>query len=123
MAENGRILHHLRNNIENPNNIIVIVGFMAQNTLGRKLVEKYKDIKIFGKSYKVEAKIKVINAFSAHADYSEIKIWLKESRLNQLKKIFLVHGEPEALNNLRDELRSINISSEVVEQGIRYKLA
>ncbi|MCP5107533.1 MAG: MBL fold metallo-hydrolase, partial [bacterium] len=86
MAENGRILHHLRNNIGNPANIIAVVGFMAAHTLGRKLVEKAKSVKIFGKSYKVNAEVKTLNAFSAHADYNEIKEWLSQYDLKKLKK-------------------------------------
>ena len=123
MAENGRILHHLKNNIENPNNIIAIVGFMAEHTLGRKLVEKAKQVKIFGKDYQVKAEVKTLNAFSAHADYNEIKEWVKQYDLKKLQKIFLVHGEPDALNNLKTELLSIGINAvEIVEYGMEYPL-
>ncbi|MCK5058652.1 MAG: MBL fold metallo-hydrolase [Candidatus Aminicenantes bacterium] len=110
MAEVGRILHHLRNNIENPANIIAIVGFMAEHTLGRRLVEGFKEIKIFGKKYRVNAEVKTLNAFSAHADYNEIKEWVKQYDLKKLKKIFLVHGEKEALLSLRKELLSIGVN-------------
>ncbi len=123
MAENGRILHHLRNNVENPNNIILIVGFMAEHTLGRKLVEKAELIKIFGKEYSVNAEIKIMNAFSAHADYNEIKEWVRQYDLKKLKKIFLVHGESEALFNLQKELLSIGVNQvEIVEYKTTYLL-
>lgn len=123
MAENGRILHHLRNNIENPNNIIAIVGYMAEHTLGRKLVEKAPQIKIFGKVYAVNAEIKTLNAFSAHADYDEIKEWVSQYDLNKLQKIFLVHGESEALDNLQKELLGIGVKNvEIVEYGSEYLL-
>lgn len=123
MAETGRILHHLRNNIEDPRNIIAIVGFMAADTLGRKLVEKAPSIKIFGKEYAVKAEIKTLNAFSAHADYNEIQEWLGHSDLKRLKKIFLVHGEPEAQDNLKRELLKMGVSAvEIAEYGIQYPL-
>lgn len=123
MAENGRILHHLKNNIEKRSTTIVIVGFMAQHTLGRKLVERAKSVKIFGKKYEVNAEIKVLNAFSAHADYNEIKKWVNNYDLKKLKKIFLVHGEDESLLNLKKELLSTGVKDvEVVECGKTYEL-
>ncbi len=123
MAENGRILHHLKNNIEDPDTIIAIVGFMAQHTLGRKLVEKAKQVKIFGKRYQVNAEVKKLNAFSAHADYNEIKTWISQYDLKKLQKVFLVHGEAEALVNLKSELLSIGIKQvEIAEYGQKYSL-
>ncbi len=123
MAENGRILHHLKNNIEDKRAIITIVGFMAAHTLGRKLVEGDKTIKIFGKNYTVNAEIEKLNAFSAHADYNEIKEWVSGYDLKRLKKIFLVHGENKSLVNLRAELLSIGVNSvEIVESGKTYEI-
>ena len=123
MAENGRILHHLRNNIEDPKNLVAIVGYMAANTLGRKLVDRYPEIKIFGKTYKVNAEIATLNEFSAHADYGEIKDWLQKQQLKNLKKIFLVHGESDSLDNLKRELLDLGIPSvEIVEYGQTYDL-
>jgi metallo-beta-lactamase family protein len=123
MAESGRILHHLSRHIENPDNIIAIVGFMAENTLGRRLAERAKEVKIFGKPYQVKAEIATLNAFSAHADYSEILAWLGRHDLKSLKKIFLVHGEDEALANLQTELLRFGISKvEIVDYGGVYEL-
>ncbi len=123
MAENGRILHHLKNNIENKNTIVAIVGFMAEHTLGRKLVEGEKRVKIFGKYYQVNAEIEKLNAFSAHADYNEIKEWVSGYDLKKLKKIFLVHGESDSLENLKKELMTIGVQSvEIVKYGSQYKL-
>jgi len=106
MCEVGRILHHLKNNIEDSRNLILIVGYMAHNTLGRKLVEKWPLVKIFGREYSVKAEVEVMNVFSAHADSNDLlnyALGLKES----LKKIFLVHGEEKQssilANNLKDE--------------------
>jgi len=123
MAESGRILHHLSQNIENPANIVAIVGFMAENTLGRRLVEGASEIKIFGQAYKVKAEIAILNAFSAHADYSEIIAWLSKHNLKRLKKVFLVHGEQDALINLHAELLRFGIPQvEIVRYGDNFEL-
>ena len=104
MCEGGRILHHLANNIGNPKNTILVVGFMAQNTLGRRLADREREVKIFGQKYPVKARVKIINAFSAHADYEEIKSWLHKLDRRSLRAVFLVHGEPEAEANLKQVL-------------------
>jgi metallo-beta-lactamase family protein len=123
MAENGRILHHLKNNIEDPANIIAIVGFMAENTLGRRLVEKDPEVKIFGKMYQVNAEVRVLNSFSSHADYQEIMDWVSGYDLKRLKKIFLVHGEAKALESLKPRLLSIGVNDvEIAEYGQIYEL-
>lgn len=123
MAENGRILHHLKNNIEDPKTIVAIVGFMAANTLGRKLVEGAKKVSIFGKEYSVRAEIRPFNSFSAHADYSEIKEWVSNYDLDKLKKIFLVHGEEKSLLNLKKELLSIGVKDvEISDYEKEFKL-
>lgn len=91
MCEFGRILHHLKNNIEDPKTTILIVGYMAENTLGRKILEKQPIVKIFGEPYNLRANVVVMDAFSAHADRSDLLDYL--SNVRDLKKIFLVHGE------------------------------
>lgn len=96
MCEAGRILHHLANNIENDRNTILIVGYMAENTLGRRILDGKKEVRIMGEWYKVNAKVESINAFSAHADYEETTAWLDSIDKSRLKKIFLVHGEKDA---------------------------
>lgn len=93
MCEFGRILHHLKNNIEDPRNTILIVGYMAKNTLGRQLLEKKPSVKIFGDTYRVRANVTVMDAFSAHADRSDLLDFV--SHIKGLKKIFLVHGEED----------------------------
>ncbi len=94
MCENGRILHHLKNNIGDERNTVLIVGFMAQHTLGRRLVEGEKLVKIFGEEYPVRASINVINGFSAHAD-SDALVNYAEKVGADAESIFLVHGEPD----------------------------
>jgi metallo-beta-lactamase family protein len=93
MYEAGRILHHLANNISNPNNIILMVGYAAENTLGRKLIDGEKKVNIFGEEYNVEAEVIVMLSFSAHADENELLTYASQLDKNQMQQIFLVHGE------------------------------
>jgi metallo-beta-lactamase family protein len=95
MCEAGRILHHLKNNIENPRNTILITGFQAEHTLGRKIVEKRREVPIFGDPMRLRAEVVKLNELSGHADQRELLTWLKPAAKG-LKKIFLVHGEPAA---------------------------
>ena len=102
MCESGRILHHLRNNIEDPRNTVLITGFQAQDTLGRKLIEKWPEVRIFGEPMRVRAEISSLDELSAHADQGELMHWI-EPLAPSLRRVFLVHGEPqqsEALANL-----------------------
>jgi metallo-beta-lactamase family protein len=95
MCTGGRIKHHLANNISRKESTIMFVGYQAQGTLGRQLVDKAKEVRIFGKKYKVKAKVVQINGFSAHADKNEMLNWLQKFKTPP-KQIFLVHGEPES---------------------------
>lgn len=104
MMEHGRILHHLKNNIEDFRNTLLIVGFQAQNTLGRKLVEKQKEVKIFGKPYQVKMEVKIMNAYSAHADRSDLLEYIKN--VKNLKKVILVHGESMAIDDFKNSLEA-----------------
>src|SRR5574344_855233 len=96
MCEAGRVLHHLANNIRDPRNTILIVGYMAENTLGRHLMDGDKEVHILGDWYKVKADVETINAFSAHADYKESVEWLNALDTSRLKRIYMVHGEKDA---------------------------
>lgn len=102
MVEHGRILHHLKNSIQDHKNVILIVGFQAMNTLGRKLVEKQKVVNIFGEPYPVKIEVKVMNAYSAHADRSDLLDYA--SKIKGLKKIILIHGEEQAALDLKTAL-------------------
>ena len=104
MCEAGRVLYHLANEIGNERNTILIVGYMAENTLGRKIRDGEKEVKILGDMYHVNAKVEQINAFSAHADYTEMTDWLKTIDTSRLENIFLVHGEKEAQEFFTDYL-------------------
>ncbi|MFC1804799.1 MBL fold metallo-hydrolase RNA specificity domain-containing protein [Candidatus Omnitrophota bacterium] len=104
MCENGRILHHLKNNIENPKNAIIVIGFMAKHTLGRRIVEKNRQVRIFGRPYDLNAEVVVINAFSSHADKNGLVDYCRSFRQG-LRQVFIVHGEPEQAEQLRANLR------------------
>jgi len=108
MAEVGRILHHLRNNIHDPRNTILITSWMAPHTLGRRFVEGKKAVKIFGEKHEVHAKVASINGLSAHADQNELLAYAKATK-NSLRKILLVHGEPDAAHALREKLLAAGI--------------
>jgi metallo-beta-lactamase family protein len=113
MAEAGRIQHHLKNNIEDPRNTVLIVGWQAPNTLGRYIVEKHETVKIFGEPYKLRAQVKAINGFSAHADHDELLAWVKA--MSELPdKAFVVHGEPEPAQCIADELRHLGAGESFV---------
>ncbi|MGH9662371.1 MAG: MBL fold metallo-hydrolase RNA specificity domain-containing protein [Bryobacteraceae bacterium] len=92
MCEAGRILHHLRNNIEDGRNTVLITGFQAEHTLGRKLVDKWPEVPIFGEPMRVRAEVAKLNELSGHADQSELLEWMKPLA-GGLKRVFLVHGE------------------------------
>jgi metallo-beta-lactamase family protein len=105
MCEQGRIRHHLRNSIEDPRNTVLITGFMAENTLGRKLVEKEPEVNIFGEPMRVRAEISSLDELSGHADQRELLAWLAPLAKN-LKRVFLVHGEPSQQEILAGLIRS-----------------
>ncbi len=106
MCEGGRILHHLRNNIENPRNLILFVGYAARETLARKLMDGQRVVRIFGVEHTVKCKIKTIDAFSAHADSEELLTYASLTPPGKLRHIVLVHGEEDQAIPLRDALLS-----------------
>lgn len=101
MMEAGRIKHHLANNIENPANTILSVGYCAPNTLGARLLAQPDAISIFGQPKTLRAELYSIDAFSGHGDYEEMRSYLQCQDKEKLQKIFLVHGEPRAAEHYR----------------------
>jgi metallo-beta-lactamase family protein len=99
MCEGGRILHHLKNNIEDPRNTVLITGFQAEHTLGRKIVDKQPEVPIFGDMYRLRAEVVKLNELSGHADQRELLRWMQPAA-KTLKKVFLVHGELEQQRGL-----------------------
>ncbi len=123
MCEAGRILHHLKNNIESEKNTILIVGYMAANTLGRSIADRKEEVKIFGQPYKLKAKVKILNTFSAHADYNEIISYIGGLDKNKLRKIFLTHGEDDALESLSEKFLENGVKQvQIVEPKTPYEL-
>ena len=108
MAEVGRILHHLRNNIGDARNTILITSWMAPHTLGRRLLEGRKRVKIFGEKYKVRSEVACINGLSAHAGQDYLLTYALATR-NRVQKIFLVHGEPRAAMALKEKLAEVGL--------------
>ena len=96
MAESGRILHHLAHGIGDHRNLILFVGFQAEYTLGRRIQSGQEIVKIFGQEYQRRAEVETIDGYSAHADRDELRAWVR--RLGgPVRRAFVVHGEPEAL--------------------------
>ncbi|MGE5806853.1 MAG: MBL fold metallo-hydrolase RNA specificity domain-containing protein [Ignavibacteria bacterium] len=106
MAEGGRILHHLKNNIEESNNLILFAGYAAKETLARKIMDGMTEVNILGDPYKVKAEIVKMDYFSAHADQNGLLNYLTFSKKDKLKNIFLVHGEEEEALPLMEKIKS-----------------
>ena len=104
MAEAGRILHHLRNNIGNPANTVLLVGYSAQHTLARKLMDGEKIVKIFGEDHPVKCRVATMDHFSAHADKNDLLEFITTLSTDRLKKIFVVHGEESQSLAFQDTL-------------------
>ena len=106
MAEGGRILHHLRNNIHNPKTLLLFVGYAAKETLARKIMDGNKTVKIFGEEHQVRCKIKIMDAFSAHADRRDLLDYVSINDPARLRHIYLFHGEVDQAVSFKDALRS-----------------
>ncbi|QDV48789.1 MBL fold metallo-hydrolase RNA specificity domain-containing protein [Gimesia fumaroli] len=106
MCENGRVRHHLKNGIDNIENTIVLMGYQAANTLGRRLQQRDPKVKIFDRYYKVKAKVVQLSGLSGHADVEDFKWWYAQSaKLGNIGQVFLVHGEPESAEALAALIR------------------
>ena len=112
MCEAGRILHHLRNTVTNRRNTILIIGYCAEHTLGKRIAEKAPEIKIFGEPYPLRAQVKTIDALSAHADSNELLAFVKASN-STIKKVFVVHGEENQSLGFAEIIRK-NIKSDII---------
>ncbi len=123
MCEAGRILHHLANNIEDPKNLILIVGYQADHTLGKKLVDRWEKVKILGEEYALKAEVVVLNSFSAHADHNDLLHYIGQLNPKRLKEVFLVHGEKMRAEKLAVGLKEKGIDRvEIPERGMKVEL-
>lgn len=124
MAEAGRVKHHIANSIHDPKNTILFVGYCAPTTLGARLQQHgIKEISIFGEVRKVKADICKIEGFSGHADRRELLDFVKPLNRDQVKTVFVVHGEKEVADKFRETLHSVGFQNvEVPEQFQSFKL-
>jgi metallo-beta-lactamase family protein len=107
MCEAGRIRHHLRNEVEDPRNTVLTVGYMAENTLGRRIIDPaIHEIKIFDQMYRKRAEVIPINAYSGHADMNDLDAYIRHAE--GLKNIVLVHGEGEGMREFANRISSIH---------------
>lgn len=124
MAESGRILHHLLNGASDPKNTVLVVGFMAEHTLGRRIVEGQRTIKVFGSEIPLRAKVEVIGGYSAHADRTELAAWIAAVRTTSpaLGGVHLVHGEVPAQDALQATLQKTGLHVDCPEPGTRIEV-
>ena len=105
MCEGGRVLHHLQRTVTDPRNIVLIVGFQAEHTLGRRLVEHQEILKILGDEFPLRARVHTINALSAHADRRALMQWFDQIKAT-VSQVFAVHGEPEKVDAMCELIRA-----------------
>lgn len=106
MCEGGRVLHHLQRTVGDPRNIILIVGYQAEQTLGRRIVDHVSPLKILGDEFELNARVHTINALSAHADRRQLMEWFDAIKGKTLKHAFAVHGEPEKVDAMCELIRA-----------------
>lgn len=128
MAESGRILHHLRYGASDPRNTILVVGFMAEHTLGRRIVERRPTLRIFGEEVPLAASVEVLLGYSAHADRTELLTWLRAVRQHGVADgrgrphVYLVHGEAEAQDAFAEQLRGEDFVVDIPSPGTTVAL-
>lgn len=108
MCEGGRILHHLRNNIDKDNTTILLVGYQVEGTLGRRLADGAKKVKIFGLEHGVRARVRMMYSLSSHADREDL-LWFIRGLSPRPKRIFLVHGDLKQRQGLLEHLNQFGI--------------
>jgi metallo-beta-lactamase family protein len=114
MCEAGRIRHHIANTIDNPKNLILIVGYQAEHTLGRRLVEQDTEVTIFGEVHQRKCEVAVMNSFSAHADRNELLSYFKSFDKKKLGQIFLVHGDLDQSEKFSAALKDAQFRSSAI---------
>jgi len=121
MMENGRILHHLAQGASDPRNTILVVGYQAEHTLGRRVVERQPVLRIFGEDVSLHARVEVIDGYSAHADRTELTTWLDQVRDKspELGPVWLVHGEAPVQDEFKATLSAKGYSVECPEPHTR----
>jgi len=122
MCEGGRILHHLKNNISDPRNTILLTGYQAENTLGRKIEQGLDEVPIFGEPFRLRAEVQQLDALGGHADRDEMLAWMKPIA-GGLKRVFLVHGEPDQQDAFAAAIRNLyGLDVVAPERGQSFEL-
>lgn len=116
MAEAGRVKHHLANNIENPRNAVLIIGYCEPSSNGGKLARGDKSISIYGKKFDVKAKVHVIDFFSAHGDYNEMLKYLSCQDVKKVKTFFIVHGNKDVMLSFKEKLQEKRFNNVIIPQ-------
>ncbi len=114
MCEAGRVLHHLKNNITESRNTVLVVGYMAKDTLGKKIVDKNRIVRIYGLEYELNAEVVVINALSGHADKNALLRYAQDS--SPFKQVFLVHGDEEQTRSLYEAISGEGMNAYIPEK-------
>jgi metallo-beta-lactamase family protein len=104
MADAGRVKHHIKHAISDPKNTILMVGYCEPNSLGARLVRGQSNITIFGEKFEVKAEIKSMRSFSAHADYDDLCQFIAFQNPQEVKQLFIVHGEPDTQRTFKEKL-------------------
>jgi metallo-beta-lactamase family protein len=121
MANAGRVLHHLRHNLERPECHVIIVGFQAPGTLGRRLVDRESEVFIHGRRVRCASQIHTVGGLSAHGDQADLLRWYDSFR--ERPPVYLVHGEPAAAGALAEKLRERGAVATVTRPGMTIDLA
>lgn len=116
MCEAGRVLHHLKHNIQDARNTILFVGYQAENTLGRRLIDGIKRVKVFGDEYTVRAQVVMLEGFSAHADRRELFEWVKAAQA-RLRGVFVVHGDETRAQTFVERVRTLGLDALAPKPG------
>jgi metallo-beta-lactamase family protein len=124
MAEFGRIVHHLTHGASDPRNTVLIVGFQAEHTTGRRIVERRPEIKLFGEMVPLRAQVEILNGYSAHADRTELLRWLDgvKAHTPELRDVYLVHGEPDAQDAFASKLEELGYRASCPAPGHKVQV-
>ena len=108
MCEAGRVVHHLRHAIEDPKNIVLLIGYQAENTLGRKIQDQWRSVRIFDRLVELNAQVESLQGLSAHADAEDFKWWFEGLAADRgVGRAFIVHGEADAAKGLAQLLENV----------------
>jgi metallo-beta-lactamase family protein len=124
MADAGRIKHHLKHHLWRPESAVLFVGYQAEGTLGRRILDGEKRVRIHGEDVAVKAEVALIDDFSSHADQKGLMEWVRRLDLKRPQRVFLVHGETEAAETLSGLIgKELALPVEIPDQGAVYDLS